>query len=625
MNHNYFIESMPNIDSNSELREPQILAYQAIQEHFVQNKSDEHAVVVLPTGVGKTGLMGIAPFGISFGRVLIVTPQLVIKDAVLDSLDPDHPQNFWLTRGVFSKYEELPAVIEYDSKTSEWELNQADIVILNIHKLQERLDNALINRVSHDFFGMVIIDEAHHSTAPTWERTLEYFSAAKVVKVTGTPTRSDGEEIKGKFVYKYPLSQAMASGYVKSLERIHYVPDKLYLTLDKKDGTVYSVEQIRDMNLKDEDWITRSVAYSKECSLKVVQESVAILNEKRSTGVPHKIIAVACSIWHAEQLEELYRGLGQEVALVHSKLKKDDLDTRLKAIENHKVQVVIHVAKLGEGYDHKYLSVAAIFRPFRHTLPYEQFVGRVLRAIDKEEAVTEEDNIACVVHHKELGLEDLWKFYKEEKEKSDVIKFIDREGESFERLTPTKIDKMTGEVFEDAGGKLERDSFINTELLLERERRLKEENEKINRLREILPTVPEEALRQMVRREEEGTAAAKILRPDKFITRKKRNLDDIIKKEMVPEVILDYNVSKEGTELGDSKLFSGRSYKWIPQRIRNNAGMIAAYLEFRVNELVGNSNRNTWGPEEYEAALGHVDDLYEHLRRVLDSEFRKEG
>nr|WP_240464085.1 DEAD/DEAH box helicase family protein [Paenibacillus apiarius] len=612
---------MPNIESNSDLREPQILAYQAIYDHFVHKKNSEHAVIVLPTGVGKTGLMGIAPFGISFGRVLIITPQLVIKDAVLDSLDPEHPQNFWISRKIFTKFEDLPSVIEYDSKTSDWELQESNIVVLNIHKLQERLDSALIKRVPTNFFDMIIVDEAHHSTAPTWETSMKYFSESKVVKLTGTPTRSDGDKIEGEFIYKYPLSQAMASGYVKSLERIHYVPDQLFLTLNKNDQTLYSIEQIRSMNLKDEDWITKSVAFSRECSLKVVGESLRLLDEKRTTGLPHKIIAVACSIWHAEQLQQLYEEQGKSVALVHSRLKKDDLSSRLKAIENHKVQVVIHVAKLGEGYDHKYLSIAAIFRPFRNTLPYEQFIGRVLRSIDTDEASTPEDNIACVVHHKELGLEELWKFYKEEKEKSDVIKYINREEESLERVSQKRIEKTTGLVLEDGEGKTERDTFIDTQLLEERNARQKAEIEKIEKLKELLPDIPEEALKQMIRRQDEGNPSSKILRPDKFLYRKKRSLDDRIKKEMVPELILEYNISKEGTDLNSSRVFKGK-YSWIPKRIPNNAGMLAAYIEFRVNELVGNDDRSTWKPEEYEAALQRAEEIYSLLKKILESELK---
>lgn len=622
MNQNYFLESIPNIESNDGLREPQIEAYKAVYDHLTVQNSREHAIVVLPTGVGKTGVMGLIPYGNSLGRVLIITPQLVIKDAVLDSLDPEHPKNFWMARNIFSKFNDLPAVIEYDSTTSNWALDEANIVILNIHKLQERLDKALVKRVPSDYFDMIIIDEAHHSTAPTWEKTLEYFSSAKVIKLTGTPFRSDGEVIEGKYVYKYPLSKAMAKGYIKSLERVKYIPDALYLTIDRKDDTLYSVDQIRDMGLKEEDWISRSVAYSKDCSIKVVKESIDIVERKRVNGLPHKIIAVACSIYHAEQIQAIYEESGMKVAVIHSKLPKDTLVAGLNAIENHKVEVVIHVAKLGEGYDHKYLSVAAIFRPFRSRLPYEQFIGRVLRSIDPDEVVNEEDNIAAVVHHQELGLEELWEFYRKEREKSDVIKYIERGGSTVEggNITDRNINKETGYVQEDGEGEFVTDSFIDTELLKERERRVAEEREKLRKLKDLLPDYPDDVLLQMVRRQEEGSTAEKILRPDKYIFRKKRILDDRIKIEMVPELIIKYNIRKEGNELSTSRIFRVK-YAWIPEKSADNAAMLAIYLEYRVNEAVGNRTRASWGPEEYAAALDQVEGIYAVMDQILESEF----
>lgn len=81
-------------------------------------------------------------------------------------------------------------------------------------------------------------------------------------------------------------------------------------------------------------------------------------------------------------------------------------------VENHRLDVIIHVAMLGEGYDHKYLSVAAIFRPFRNELPYEQFIGSVLRVIPDGEAQKIEDNIADVVSHQDLQLAELWESIK---------------------------------------------------------------------------------------------------------------------------------------------------------------------------------------------------------------------
>ena len=112
----YFITSKPNIDNNKELREPQINAYYSVYEHFVIRRKESHAILIIPTGVGKTGLMGILPYGISNGRVLIITPQLMIKDTIVDSLNPDNPNNFWLKRKIFNAVSLTPiAMLPCDS------------------------------------------------------------------------------------------------------------------------------------------------------------------------------------------------------------------------------------------------------------------------------------------------------------------------------------------------------------------------------------------------------------------------------------------------------------------------------------------------------------------------------
>lgn len=40
---------------------------------------------------------------------------------------------------------------------------------------------------------MIIIDEGHHSTANTWQETINHFHKAKIIKITATPFRADGE------------------------------------------------------------------------------------------------------------------------------------------------------------------------------------------------------------------------------------------------------------------------------------------------------------------------------------------------------------------------------------------------------------------------------------------------
>ena len=136
----YFLKVNPFISDNDELREPQKIAFECTYEHFITNKSDEHAIIILPTGCGKTGLIGLLPYGIANGRVLVITPQLVIKDGIIDSLDPEEPRNFWIERNVFSSADELPVLIEYEGKKTTVEvLETANFTIVIIQKLQERL------------------------------------------------------------------------------------------------------------------------------------------------------------------------------------------------------------------------------------------------------------------------------------------------------------------------------------------------------------------------------------------------------------------------------------------------------------------------------------------------------
>ncbi|UZQ49565.1 DEAD/DEAH box helicase [Clostridium kluyveri] len=252
-NSNYFIASFPNIYGNKSLRSPQIEVYDEIKKYFNSDYQNRNALVVLPTGVGKTGVIGLAPYGICKKRVLIITPWTIIRDTVLDSLNPDYYDNFWLKRNVFKVKAQLPNIIEYNGKETTYEvLNAANIVILivilNVQKLQSRLDSSLIKLVPSDFFDMIIIDEAHHSTAKTWIECVNYFDKARVLKLTGTPFRTDKKENNGELIYKYPLSRAMYNSFVKILQNIKYVPDELRLTIDGDVSKEYTIEEIYDNN-----------------------------------------------------------------------------------------------------------------------------------------------------------------------------------------------------------------------------------------------------------------------------------------------------------------------------------------------------------------------------------------
>ncbi|GKZ03066.1 hypothetical protein ANS017_17270 [Paraclostridium bifermentans] len=616
-NENFFMASMPYIKTNEKIRQPQYEAYEAIQKHYSNEDNDNrNALVVLPTGVGKTGIMALAPFGLCKKRTLIITPGNTIKNSVLENLNPENPTNFWYSRDIFKMGMGLPNVIEYEgSNTTNEVLNAANIVILNIHKLQERLDSSLLHRVDSDFFDFIIIDEAHHSTADTWTKCIDFFKNAKILKLTGTPFRTDGQEITAKLIYKYPLSRAMYHGYVKSLQNIKHIPDELKLTIDGDESKEYTVDEIFNLGLRDQEWVTRTVAYSEECSLKIVDASISALNKKlKNNNVPHKIIAIACSISHAKKIAKLYEQRGIRTAVIHSNLPEDEKDSLFKDIENHRVNAVINVAMLGEGYDHKYLSIAAIFRPFRAELPYIQFIGRVLRYIPEGDA---NDNIAQIISHHHLFLDRLWEKYKKEINESDIIKSLkdieevldnefdkDLDDESPSGTSNTRDTISLGKVSESTSNSLDIDNYLDTQLIQKSKEEEEIYNQKIKVLKEQLG-ISEDQAKVMI--DQVRSSGSKLGRPDLMYKRKKTSLDDTIREEIIPNLISEFNIDKDGDDLKDCGLFKG-SYWYIPNQQKKNAAMIAVYFNIRLKNKIGRP-RKDWIESDFDSAFEYIGEL----------------
>lgn len=618
----YFKKANPFIVDNQNLWEPQIVAYYDVYTHFNSSKSNQHAIVVLPTGTGKTGVIALSPFGISEGRVLVITPQLVIKDHVLDSLDPTNPTNFWLNQKVFTGFDQLPVVVEYEKDTRQTDLESANIVILNVHKLQARSRNSLLEKVENDFFDMIIIDEAHHSPAQTWEKALQYFNKAKVVKVTGTPFRSDNKPIEGHTVTDYKLGRAMERGYVKSLRNFIVVPDKLYLTIDRNEEEKYTIEEIRDMGLKEEDWISRSVAYSPECSMQVVEESCRQLQEKKTSDVPHKIIAVACTIEHAQQIEKMYGDVGLKGTVVHSKLPDPVRQDRLRAIEVHEVDVVIHVALLGEGYDHPYLSIAAIFRPFRSLAPYAQFIGRTLRRIPQAE--TASDNVAVVVGHKDLNLNPLWEEYQKEQQYKDITEKI-REQRKRDGIMEKGIKNYDfGDVEVEGDFQIEYEDYMTTVTTQEYDEYEQKMRTKIEQLKEVMGKIDDHQARRIIESQKKPEDFDPIyLRPDKYVKQVKRNFAMQAQETIPAEIILEFGLVKEKRDLAELPVI--KKYRWIASDVKSdNAALIARYINQMLFERFGKRENWEWTIKEVEYAQEYLNKVVDHLKVVIRDTIRKE-
>lgn len=411
-----FFQGVPaRILGNEQLREPQRAAYLRVYDFLVKQRRSLPAVVRLPTGCGKSGIIACLPFGIANGRALIVAPNLAIRDGITEVLtgSPSRPP-FLLDRGVLAEYAQLPKVVVLAEHANREDCLRADVIVANVQQIQSWLD-----LFPDGFFDLVIVDEGHHTPASSWQKISRKFHAAKKVYLTATPFRADGRGIYGEIVYSFSLAEAMSRGFVKEVVRVDAVPSRLVFVADGQE-TEYTTGEILEM--REELWFSRGVALSQTCNRSIVDKSLQILRKKRASGCAHQAIAVACSIPHARQIMALYRARGVSAALVHSRMEMAEREATLKKFERGGADVIVQVGLLGEGYDHPPLSVAALFRPFRSLAPYAQFVGRVLRRVHGQSA---EDNVAHVVGHVGLNQDELWGYFKNETAEARILQEIE--------------------------------------------------------------------------------------------------------------------------------------------------------------------------------------------------------
>ncbi len=405
----FFTDLDFNIESNASLREPQRDGYLRTFEFFGVGKNK--AILQLPVGCGKTGLASLLPFGIAKGRVLIIAPNITIKDGLYEAMDiTNRPKCFWRKAGVMRDAQMIfgPLACTLDSGNITV-ATKCHVVITNIQQLATTIEKWLL-QFPDDFFDMIIIDEAHHSAADSWKKVLERFPNAKVIHMTATPFRSDRQEIDGELVYRYPFRSATLKGYIKRLKASYVAPSEIELGFTDERGRKYSLEEV--FKLKEEDWFSGGVALAPLCNQHIVDASLEKLEELRQTGTQHQLIAVACSINHAREIRSMYSERGYSADIIHSKQEPDEQKKVLAALRNGTLDCIIQVQMLGEGFDHPHLSVAAIFRPFRSLSPYIQFVGRIMRVVVQNDP-THPDNLGHVVTHLGMNLDQRLKEFKQ--------------------------------------------------------------------------------------------------------------------------------------------------------------------------------------------------------------------
>lgn len=403
-----FRTAVANIENNDRLRVPQREAHKAVREHFEQKNLP--AIIQIPVGCGKTGIIATIPFGIIQGRVLVIAPNTTIRKGIFDALEVGNPKFFLGKTKVLSSFANGPFVALLDGPSANiHDCTESQYVVTNIQQLASSADRWL-PQFPPNFFEMIVVDEGHHNVAESWRKVFDRFPEAKVLSLTATPFRSDGQKVTGEVVYSYSYSQAMLAGYIKQIHSINIAPSEIYFTY-RGDTQKHTLEEV--LTLREEAWFRKGVALAPECNAHIVDASIQRMRELRGkTGQKQQIIAAACSVDHARQLSALYEQRGIKTREIYGEMDDQKKSRIVQELEDGSIDCIVQVQMLGEGFDHPPLAVAAIFRPFRSLSPYVQFVGRIMRVMFQDDP-NNAANHGYVVSHVGLSNDSNWRDFRD--------------------------------------------------------------------------------------------------------------------------------------------------------------------------------------------------------------------
>jgi superfamily II DNA or RNA helicase len=387
----------PYIEGNPEVRAPPREAYAAIAAFAAE--SDREAGVILPVGCGKSGTIALAPFAFRSRRTLVIAPNLHIAKQLCGTFDPSREDMFYRARSILDR-RPWPELVEIRGTTANRaDLDAAEVVVTNIQQVAGT-ENRWLASLPDDYFDLILFDEGHHNVAQSWNSLKAKFPAARVLNFSATPMRADGQVMSGRVIYSYAVARAIREGYVKRLKAVVLNPRTLrYVRREDNEEIEVDLDEVRRLGEDDSDF-RRSIVTSTETLNTIVDASIRELDRLRreASNANLKIIASALNYEHCRQVVEAYRARGRRADYVHSREDQPANDRILRKLENHELDVIVQVRKLGEGFDHPLLAVAAVFSIFGNLSPFVQFVGRIMRVITQN-APNALENRGVVVFH----------------------------------------------------------------------------------------------------------------------------------------------------------------------------------------------------------------------------------
>ena len=320
------------------LRPYQQAARDKIHAQWEQGRA--RTLLVLPTGTGKTIVFAsVAADQVRAGdRVLILAHRGELLEQAADKLRR--------STGLVSAVEKAESTC-----LGSW----FRVVVGSVQTLQR---SARLERFPRDYFGTIIIDEAHHAITDGYRRILDYFEHAKVLGVTATPDRGDMRnlgEVFDSLAYEYKLTDAIKEGYLCKI-MAQTIPLKLDISEVGFTSGDYSLGQLG----------TALDPYLGQIAAEMAQ---------RCAG--RKTVVFLPLIKTSQKFRDLLNAKGFQAAEVNG--QSADRKEVLADFDAGKYNVLCNSMLLTEGWDCPSVDCVVVLRPTKVRSLYSQMVGRGTR------------------------------------------------------------------------------------------------------------------------------------------------------------------------------------------------------------------------------------------------------
>ena len=175
-------------DATTYVHQHQIEAVRAVHEQLSDPTNPNIALVVLPTGCGKTGVAVLASYVLNATKVLVITPSVTISEQIYDAFC-HNDKMFLLERKIITAEQKQflqPHGVCIKNAIPIRDKLHFPLMIVNAHRIGGR-SNVAIEDIPSDNYDLVIVDEAHHYPAPTWRLLVDHFPNSRRLFLTATP------------------------------------------------------------------------------------------------------------------------------------------------------------------------------------------------------------------------------------------------------------------------------------------------------------------------------------------------------------------------------------------------------------------------------------------------------